>query len=81
MPGEQVRIVKGHTFKLKSFANMTWCDYSRKLLFGIDKQGLQCTRRDALLPDPLTRPKFAVGDWACSPRHHMRLHCFRCLPR
>eukprot|EP00045_Choanoeca_perplexa_P013620 m.155058 g.155058 ORF g.155058 m.155058 type:complete len:961 (+) comp16404_c0_seq1:188-3070(+) len=41
--GEETRNVRRHTFRLKSYANMTWCDYSRKLLFGLQRQGMQCT--------------------------------------
>eukprot|EP00730_Choanoeca_flexa_P000412 TRINITY_DN10189_c0_g1_i2.p1 TRINITY_DN10189_c0_g1~~TRINITY_DN10189_c0_g1_i2.p1 ORF type:complete len:971 (+),score=287.30 TRINITY_DN10189_c0_g1_i2:157-3069(+) len=40
---EDTRNVRRHTFRVKSYANMTWCDYSRKLLFGLARQGLQCT--------------------------------------
>ena len=43
MFGEETRNVRRHTFRLKSYANMTWCDYSRKLLFGLQRQGMQCT--------------------------------------
>ena len=42
-PHDGIVVVKNHRFKTKSYANMTWCDSSLKPLFGLQRQGLQCT--------------------------------------
>ncbi|EGD73087.1 hypothetical protein PTSG_04801 [Salpingoeca rosetta] len=65
-PHDSVVVVKGHRFKLKSYANMTWCDSSLKPLFGLQTQGLQCTvcgynvSRQYLYQVPSCQPEMAI---------------------
>lgn len=36
-------VTKYHIFEEKSFQGLVYCDYCTKLLWGISRQGVQCT--------------------------------------
>eukprot|EP00043_Microstomoeca_roanoka_P017898 m.188419 g.188419 ORF g.188419 m.188419 type:complete len:948 (+) comp16723_c4_seq1:196-3039(+) len=66
-PNDHIVVVKGHRFKVKSYANMTWCDSSLKPLFGLQTQGLQCTvcgynvSRQYLYQVPSCQPDLSIN--------------------
>lgn len=35
-------VIRGHKFRVKSFANPMYCDVSGMLLLGLERQGFQC---------------------------------------
>lgn len=41
--GDKLLVVRNHPFRLKTFTSMCWCDVCRKPLWGVVRQGLQCT--------------------------------------
>eukprot|EP00049_Salpingoeca_infusionum_P002946 m.61506 g.61506 ORF g.61506 m.61506 type:complete len:953 (+) comp11868_c2_seq1:125-2983(+) len=80
--GDIYLVVKSHKFKVKSFANLAWCDYSRKLLFGLARQGLQCTEcgytvsRQFLYHVPSCQPETAKIDLGPPPPGTSTGHLF-----